>query len=114
MYVCATTECFPDLPRKEALAALVDLEFASVELPIHEHGPSWFQPSRVASHFDEAVEAFRDTLRMNIAALSIDIDAEGDAYNEQFAACCRLACRPLESGGRNSGVPRPTGASGRR
>lgn len=91
MYVCATTECFPDLPRKEALAALVDLEFSSVELPIHEHGPSWFQPSRVASHFDEAVEAFRDTLRMNIAALSIDIDAEGDAYYEQFAACCRLA-----------------------
>ena len=91
VFVCATTECFPDLPRKEALAALVDLEFASVELPVHEHGPTWYEPSRVLNSFDEAVEAFRDTLRLNIAALSIDIAAEGDAYFEQFEACCRLA-----------------------
>lgn len=91
MFVCATPECFPELPRKEALAALVDLEFTAVELPVHEHGSTWMEPSRVLSHFDEALEAFRDTLRLNLAALSVDIAAEGDDYYEQFAACCRLA-----------------------
>ena len=91
MFVSATTECFPELPRKEALAALVDLEFSSVELPLREEGVTWFEPSRVASNFDEAVDAFRDTLRLNISALNVEITAEGDAYYEQFAACCRLA-----------------------
>ena len=87
MFVSATTECFPELPRKDALAALVDLEFSSVELPLREEGATWFEPSRVASN----VDAFRDTLRLNISALNVEITAEGDAYYEQFAACCRLA-----------------------
>jgi len=70
---------------------LVDLEFSSVELPIHEQGLSWVKPSVVLADLDRGIGECRDTNRLAVAALSIDSTAEGDLYYEQFAACCKLA-----------------------
>ena len=70
---------------------LVDLEFTAVELPIHEEGTGWVQPSTVLSNPDQALEACRDTQRLTVAALSIDQNCEGERYYEQFAACAKLA-----------------------
>lgn len=91
MFVCVSTECLPDLPREDVLPTLVDLEFTSVELPIHEQGTSWVQPSTVLSNPDLALEMCRATQRLNVAALSIEQSCEGRLYYEQFAACARMA-----------------------
>jgi sugar phosphate isomerase/epimerase len=88
--VCASTECFPSLKGKEALQQLVDLEFSSVELAVHEQD-GWLRPSEVVRDLDRAIHLCRDTHRLEVAALSIDIDATGDEYYQQFGACCKLA-----------------------
>lgn len=90
MFVCASTECFPTLSPKEALSSLVDLEYTSVELALHEQG-GWLRPSEVHADLDRAIELCRATHRMTVAALSVEIEAEGDAYYEQFESICKLA-----------------------
>jgi sugar phosphate isomerase/epimerase len=91
VFVCASTDCFPDLPRDEVLPTLVDLEFTAVELPLREDARAWCQPSKAAENLDRALEAFRDTHRLTIAALTVEPSGSGAAYYEQFAACCKLA-----------------------
>ncbi|MEM6330221.1 MAG: sugar phosphate isomerase/epimerase [Planctomycetota bacterium] len=90
MFVCASTECLPDLGSKDALASLVDLEYTAVELALHEHD-GWLKPSQVHADLDHAIDLCRATHRMNVAALSVEIDAAGDAYLAQFRSVCKLA-----------------------
>ena len=49
------------------------------------------KPSQVAANLEEAIQTCRQLHRMTPVAYSLDIAAEGDAYYEQFHACCRLA-----------------------
>lgn len=91
MFVCASTDCLPDLPKDEVLPTLVDLEFSAVELPLREAAGGWYAPSRVVESLDHALEAFRDTHRLTIAALVVEPSGVGKAYYEQFAACTKLA-----------------------
>lgn len=90
MFVCASTECFPGLDPRAALERLVDLEYTVVELALHESG-GWLKPSEVLADLERATNLCRGTHRMTVAALSIGIEAEGEAYYEQFTACCKLA-----------------------
>jgi sugar phosphate isomerase/epimerase len=90
VFVCASTECFPDLSLDGALNRLVDLEFTAAEIDIHESG-NHLKPSRVLADLEGSIAACRATYRLTVAAYSIEIDAEGPAYLEQFAACCKLA-----------------------
>lgn len=89
MIVAASTECFPDLSLPATLERLNDLEYTSVEIAIHENGPH-LRPSLVASEFDKALAMCRMT-RLTTVGFSVDITATGEAYYEQFHACCRLA-----------------------
>jgi sugar phosphate isomerase/epimerase len=90
VFVSASSECFPTLSLDGVLQRLVDLEYTNVELAIHEsRGP--LKPSEVLADVDAAIAACRETYRLTISAYSIDIEAAGDLYYEQFAACCRLA-----------------------
>jgi sugar phosphate isomerase/epimerase len=91
LFVCAAAECFPDFPKDEVPPLLVDLEFTSVELPLHEEGLSWVKPSAVLADFEQAFEACRDTNRLSIAAFSVDPGAWGGPYYDRFTACCKLA-----------------------
>ncbi|MEX2172423.1 MAG: sugar phosphate isomerase/epimerase [Pirellulales bacterium] len=90
MFVCASTECFPDMSPKEILDYLVDLEYTAVELALHETN-GWLRPSEVHSDVERAAHICRDTHRLDIGALSIDIQAPGELYYQQFASCCKLA-----------------------
>lgn len=90
MFVAASTECFSNLPLDTALERLVDLEYNRVEIAIRERG-NQLKPSEVHADLDAAVLACRETHRLTPVAYIVDIDAEGDRYYEQFAACCRLA-----------------------
>jgi sugar phosphate isomerase/epimerase len=89
VFVAASTECFPGFSPQEALEALADLEYTAVELPIHETGRG-LKPSEVHSDPERSARYCRDTHRLDIAALSIEL-APGDDYYEHFASCCKLA-----------------------
>lgn len=90
MFVAASSQCFPHLSLDSVFQRLVDLEYTSVEIAIHERG-NQLKPSQVYADVDKAVAACRETYRLTIAAYSVDIDAPEDLYYKHFAACCRLA-----------------------
>ena len=91
VFVAATSSCFLDLPLDTALKRLVDLEYTSVELMVHDRG-GHLKPSEVLADLDRAVQTCRETRRLTVAALSIDIETpEEQQYYARFAACCRLA-----------------------
>jgi sugar phosphate isomerase/epimerase len=92
MFVAASTRCFADLPLDAALQRLVDLEYTSVEIMIHED-EGHMRPSQVLADLDAAVRSCRQTHRLTPIAFSLDTslpDSE-PVYYDQFAACCRLA-----------------------
>ncbi|MFO0896995.1 MAG: sugar phosphate isomerase/epimerase [Pirellulales bacterium] len=90
MFVAASTDCFPDLPFEEALERLVGLEYTRVEIALREDGPQ-LRPSQVMADLEGAISRCRNAQRLTPVAYSVDILAEGPAYYEQFAACCKLA-----------------------
>lgn len=90
MFVSASLECFPDLSPADVLESVVDLEFTAIELPIHEAG-RWLRPSEVRADLERSVHFCRDTHRLDIAALSIELGSSGETYYEEFASCCKLA-----------------------
>ena len=90
MFVAASTNCFPNLPLSAALRRLVDLEYTSVEIYIHESG-GHMKPSEVAADLERAVQVCRQTQRLTPIAYSVEIEAPEPEYYEQFTACCRLA-----------------------
>ncbi|MCA9237450.1 MAG: sugar phosphate isomerase/epimerase [Planctomycetales bacterium] len=91
MFVCATSECFPNLPRSEVLPTLVDLQYTAVELRMAEDAAAWCRPSLALENPEQAFETFRDTHRLTIAALNFDLPPSDPQYQEKFAACCKLA-----------------------
>ena len=90
MLVAATTRCFPERSLDAAMLQLVELEYASVEIMIHETG-GHMKPSDVLADTDRAVTLCRQTHRLTPIALGVDIEAPEPAYYDQFAAICRLA-----------------------
>jgi sugar phosphate isomerase/epimerase len=89
VFVAASTACFPDLSPQDALEILADLEFTSVELPIHESGRG-LKPSEVHGDLERAARFCRDTHRLDIAGLDIEL-GPGPQYYEHFTSCCKLA-----------------------
>ena len=90
MIVAASSACFANLPLDSALARLVDLEYSSVEIMVHESG-GHLKPSQVYADLDRAVQICRQTHRLTPIAYSVDIEAPEEEYYRQFAACCKLA-----------------------
>ncbi len=90
MIVAASSECFPELSLDGVLQRFVDLEYSNVEIAIHERGGQ-IKPSSLLTDLDNVIAACRETYRLTITGYSVDIDAEGETYYDQFAACCRLA-----------------------
>ena len=90
MLVAASSRCFPDLPLEAALGRLLDLEFSSAEIMVHESG-GHLKPSAVLADLDGAVHACKQTHRLTPIAYSVDIEAPESVYYRQFAACCKLA-----------------------
>ena len=89
MFVSVSTECFPDMSPDEVLEFIPGLEYTAIELPIHETG-NWLKPSDVYNDLERSIRFCRDTHRLDIAALSIDL-APGPTYYDHFAACCKMA-----------------------
>jgi sugar phosphate isomerase/epimerase len=90
VFVAASSECFPELSLDGVLQRFVDLEYSNIEIAIHERGGQ-IKPSELVRDLDSAIAACRETYRLTISGYSVQIDAEGEEYYDQFAACCRLA-----------------------
>jgi sugar phosphate isomerase/epimerase len=90
VFVAASSRCFPHLSLDAALMQLVDLEYAAVEVMVHET-EGHLKPSEILADVDRAVTLCRQTHRLTPVALSIEIEAPEPDYYHQFAACCRLA-----------------------
>ncbi len=90
MFVAASTRCFSELPLTTVFERLADLEYTAVELWLHETG-GHLKPSEVLADPEHALAACRHTHRLDVVALSVDIEATGEEYYRQFAACCKLA-----------------------
>lgn len=90
MFVAASSNCFAHLPLDVALGRLVDLEYTSVEIAVHESGVQ-LKPSEVYRDPDRAVQLCRQTYRLTPIAYSVEIEAPEPEYYRQFAACCKLA-----------------------
>jgi sugar phosphate isomerase/epimerase len=90
VFVAASSRCFCSLPLDAALLQLVELEYSSVEIMLHEKD-GHLKPSDVLADPERAATLCRQTHRLTPVALSVDIDAPPPDYYHQFAACCRLA-----------------------
>jgi sugar phosphate isomerase/epimerase len=90
VFVAASTRCFSDLGFSDALRQLVDLEYTAIEIVVHETG-GHIRPSEVAGDLDAAIRACRQSHRLTVCAYSVDIEAPGQQYYDQFTACCKLA-----------------------
>ena len=89
MFVCVSTECFPEMPLAEAMERLSELEFTAVEIDVHEGGPH-LQPGGVAANPDAAIAACSDLQRLRPVALSFASPETPELY-DRFEAACRLA-----------------------
>ncbi len=88
MFVAASTECYPELSPTEVTERLVDLQFSAVELALHEQN-GWMAPSEVLADLDRATHQCRQTHRLDIAALSLEIGP--NAFYDTFTACAKMA-----------------------
>ena len=89
MFVCVSTECFPDMPLDKAMERLAELEFTAVELDVHEQG-GHLQPAQVAADPEAAIAACSDLQRLRPVAVSFSAGDSPDYY-DLFTATCRLA-----------------------
>ena len=90
MIVAASTACFPELSFDDVLSRLADLQFTAFELVVHEN-EGVLKPSEIHADLPRAIELCRATRRLTLAAISVEIEGEGDEYYAQFASCCKMA-----------------------
>ena len=90
MLVAATTACFPDLPLREAIERLVDLEYTHVDIAIRDDSVD-LTPERIVAEPDRAAAILHNRLRTDVIDLDFASAAEGETYLAQFKALCRLA-----------------------
>ena len=90
MFVAASTDCWPAPDLQSAIETLLDLEFVSVEIAIHESGPHT-RPSEILADVDRGVQMLRHTHRMDISGYSIELASKGDEHYDDFQELCRIA-----------------------
>jgi len=91
VYVACSTLCFNAYPFDDALRTIAELEFNKIDVAIHEGG-NHLRPSVVAQDPAAAAAQLKMASGLVPSAMSVEIDApDGDEYDHQFKAVCRLA-----------------------
>jgi len=91
VFVAASSRCFAELPLDVAMERLVDLQFSTIELMIHDQD-GHLKPAEVLADLEDAVQRCRRTHRLSICAISFDTQTDDEKLAvEQFSACCKLA-----------------------
>jgi sugar phosphate isomerase/epimerase len=91
VYVACSTECFARRPLERALRIIGELEFAKLDVAIHEDGPH-LKPSEVVADVSLAAQRIRIGPSLSPAAFSIEIQTpDAEEHDRQLRAICRLA-----------------------
>jgi sugar phosphate isomerase/epimerase len=91
VFVACSTLCFARLPLERALRLISELEFAKLDVAIHEDGPH-LKPSQVAKDVSAAAQQIRIGPSLTPAAFSVEISARAEPqFKSQLRAICRLA-----------------------
>lgn len=90
MFVSASTECFPELPLRECMEKLVDLEFSAVDMTLDENSEH-LRPSDVLSNLQRAIDICHDTQRLVISNFRLLSSAQGNDRYTEYEAICKLA-----------------------
>jgi sugar phosphate isomerase/epimerase len=91
VYVACSTLCFARHPLERALRIIAELEFAKLDVALHEQGPH-LKPSEVAEDVNRAAQQFRIGPSLSPAAFSVEMEvANPKEEHRQLRAICRLA-----------------------
>jgi sugar phosphate isomerase/epimerase len=91
VYVACSTLCFDSYPFADALRTIAALEFSKIDVAIHERS-NHLKPSQVARDVPAAAAQLRLGPGLVPSAISVAIEApDGEEYDRQFRAVCRLA-----------------------
>ncbi|MGV3484093.1 MAG: sugar phosphate isomerase/epimerase family protein [Planctomycetaceae bacterium] len=90
MLISASTECWPGKTLAETVEILYDLDFAAVEIALHEDG-SQAKPSELITDVEHAASWLRYGHRLDIVAYSVQLASTGDQHYADFAEICRIA-----------------------
>jgi len=87
--VAASTRCYAELSFEDACQKLLDLEYSSIEITLHENS-NQVKPSEVAANIEAAAARCNTPQRLDVVAYDVEID-QGPHYYDHFSACCKLA-----------------------
>ncbi len=90
MFVAASTECWPGKDFAETIEILRDLEFATIEIDIHENG-GHIKPSEVIEDPERAAKRLRSSHRLDISGFSVQLASTGEDHYDDFHQICRMA-----------------------
>ena len=90
MFVATSLESMPEMSIEDAVEFASDLDFAAVEIDLHEDGPN-VRPSDIISDFDKAYHRIRLSHRLDIAAYSVRLTTTGEEHYAQFKEICKFA-----------------------
>ncbi len=90
MLIAASTECWPDHSLAEAIEILHDLDFAAVEIDLHEDG-NHAKPSELLDDIERSATWLRFGHRLDIVSYSVKLASTGQQHYEDFAQICKIA-----------------------
>ena len=91
MYVACSTLCFNSYAFADALRTITELEFNKIDVAVHERC-NHLRPSQVVQDPAAAAAQLRMATCLAPSAISVDIGApDGEEFDHQFKAVCRLA-----------------------
>ncbi len=90
MLISASTECWPGKTLAETIEILYDLDFAAIEIAIHETG-GHVKPSELLVDVERSAQLLRHGHRLDIVGYSVQLASTGEQHYADFADICRIA-----------------------
>jgi len=90
MLISASTACWPDKPLHETIEILYDLDFAAIEIDLHEVGGA-AKPSDLITDLERAAHLLRSGHRLDIVGYSVQLASTGAQHYADFAEICKIA-----------------------
>jgi len=91
VFVAASSRCFPNLPFKDSLNKLADLEYTAAELIVGKNAESHMLLPESQEQFDDIVFFCRMSRRITPVAIYFDFEPETSDFCRNFELCCHIA-----------------------
>ena len=91
MFVAASSRCIPNLPVKESLNKLADLEYTAAELIVGKNTESNLILPESQEQFDDIVLFCRMSRRITPVAIYFDFEPEDPQFIRSFELCSHIA-----------------------